>query len=447
MTDNLPSTNLSPAAKQKQRTDALVQAVMDRNKELKALLKDSGIEFDRFVEVFRRALIQNPDLLLADGGSVIQACMNACTDGLLPDGRQGAIVVYNQKISRRGEPEAWGKRAQWQPMFQGLLDVAYRSGNFKSIQARVVYEGDTWDYEMGIEPRIVHKPAPRPAQAANPNVTAKAIIASYAVAHTVNGGVFVEVFEGDDIRKVNAVSRATNGPGKQWPEEFARKGPLRRMWKYLPRDQRMDRIVDHDDENYDLDALEQPEVAAPALKTGFAPKPAQIEQGADQVLDVPMDRVEDPEHAEQETDGPADGGAQQMAREPDDEPAPDTGEIGDEIPPRIREYQERLKAATSWLNIKQAIRSLYKEENWDRPAWEQTVLSMAWARKTTLGDKTDFVTDVFAFACWICGAEPADQDVSDNLSVLHTQRDYKSAQPEIQEWVDRLATLNPPEQS
>ena len=64
--------------------DALVKAVEDKSDQLATLLQDSGVDFRRFVEVFRRALIQNEDLLRADAGSLLQSCMNACTDGLLP---------------------------------------------------------------------------------------------------------------------------------------------------------------------------------------------------------------------------------------------------------------------------------------------------------------------------------------------------------------------------
>lgn len=275
-----PQQQLTPAQRQKERLDKFMEALEKRQDNLSTLLSDSAIDPDRFLAVARRALMLDPDLLACTTDSLMRAFMNAATDGLLPDKRQGAIVAYNDR--KRGV-----KDAQWQPMYQGLLRVAYESGNFTSIEARVVYEGDDFDYELGDEPFIRHKPKSRPAGMPRPP-----IIAAYAVAKTTNGGIFREVFEGDDIRKVNAVSRATSGPGKDWPEEMARKGPLRRLWKFLPRSPAMDRIADHDDDNYDLSQLDEPanDLSHRRLAPGF--QPAALTHQPGEVFDLPMGQAD-----------------------------------------------------------------------------------------------------------------------------------------------------------
>lgn len=441
---NLPATQEpdrrpTQAEQQRDRMNFLVKQVENRGEQLVTLLKGSGISLDRFVEVFRRAMIKGAEkdatnLLLADAGSVIQACIDACTAGVLPDGKRGAIVIYNTNVAQRGEQKRWIKRAQFLVMYEGMLQIAYASGNFQSIAAQVVYEGDEWDYEMGITPWIKHKPVARPPR---PDGPPYAVIAAYAVAKTVNGGVFVEVFEPEDIRKVIAVSRATSGPAKDWPEQMARKGPLRRLWKFLPRDARMDRVLEVDDENFDVEALPTETVAPKSLKVGFS-APA-LEHAPAETVDIPMDQVRDEEMAEEfSTADVRVHAAEHLEATYDGEP----GDFPPDYSPRIREYRDRVAAAQSWLNIKQALRGLLKAQDWDRGADERLALSIAWDRFTELGDKTDFVTDVFLYACWLAGRtpEPSPDEVTGNLKVLQTQADWNRAGDDIQAWVLRAAT-------
>ena len=47
---------------------------------------------------------------------------------------------------------------QFQIGYKGLIDLAYRSGEIESIQAHVVYENDSFDFNYGLEPKLMHKP-------------------------------------------------------------------------------------------------------------------------------------------------------------------------------------------------------------------------------------------------------------------------------------------------
>jgi recombinational DNA repair protein RecT len=56
------------------------------------------------------------------------ACVDALTDGLVPDGKMGAIIPR-------------GKVAVWTPMWRGLLDLAKRGNpSLREIRAFVVYQ-------------------------------------------------------------------------------------------------------------------------------------------------------------------------------------------------------------------------------------------------------------------------------------------------------------------
>lgn len=446
---NLPAKPPTRAEVQKQRMDMLLHAVESRQDMLVKLLAETGITFDRFLEVFRRALIRNPDLIDADAASVVEACINACTDGLLPDGRQGAIVVYKVNVARKNETKRFVKKANWQPMYQGLLDLAYSSGNFRSIEARVVYAGDHWEYILGDEPKIVHRPKSRPSGSAQP-----AIIAAYAIAKTVNGGIFREVFEGADIAKVNAVSRATSGPGKDWPEEMARKGPLRRMWKFLPKNEAMNRILERDVDLPDLADLDIPDAeAVPARQTarkGFAPPPAALPQGADMTVDIPVDTgALRPDHVipdegsapEEERRAQADAGATE-------EPAT-TSDIEADTPPPIPEvaaFDKQLIASTTWLNVKQALKTFRKSPFGQQEAADRAACVRAWERMCELRaagqDRTDFITDPLLFECWLLGAEPEpDRDtVMGNWGIVQNESAFKKLAEEERERIAARVT-------
>lgn len=426
MSDNLPAAQ-GAATKHKDRMDALIHAVQQRADQLVILLEQSGISFERFVEVFRRALINDPALVDADAASVVQACINACTDGLLPDKRQAAIVVYNVNVAPKDKPKRFIKQAQYQPMYQGLLDLAYRSGLYRSIEARVVYEGDHFEYELGDQPFIKHRPKPRPA-----GVKAPAIVASYAVAVLTNGGVFREIFEGADIAKVKAVSRATSGPGVNWPEEMARKGPLRRMWKFIPKSAAMARIVERDLDLPDAAPFEAEEQAPKTLKTGFAALP----QGADPVMpDAEIEQeaeivdaeVEDPAPKEQEQEMRAD-----VVNPPKDD--------GPKEPDALRSFKIQLAKAETWRQARSALQAYAATDPGDIPY--QAAQGAAWRRQEALaaaGDKTDFVTDPLLFLCWVRGADHTQAGGIDalrgNLAVIEKERTFNKLPPDHQQLI------------
>ena len=298
-----PPKAQSTAERAKERLDGFMTSLEKRNDHISTLLGDSGVNPERFLAVARRALTRDPALLECTSASLMQAFINAATDGLLPDGRKGAITYFKMKDGT--------KQAQWNPMVQGLMEIAYRSNQFLNIEAQVVYEGDLFEYELGDKPFIRHKRAPAVS------AEGRKIVQAYAIARTVNGGIYREVMEPADLAKIRAVSRAHNGPNKDWPEEMARKAPLRRLWKYLPKTPAMDRITDHDDETYDLDAVR---VAQPTSglrdrllgksdAPGFNLASVQAETGG-----VTYTEVEDDEPSAE------DDPASQKAAEPDDEP-------------------------------------------------------------------------------------------------------------------------------
>ncbi len=189
------------------------------------------VPVDRFTRVVLMAIQRNPDLMSPDidKQSLFTACSEAANAGLLPDGKQGALVTYGQKV-------------QWQPMIGGLRVVASRHGF--DLRAEVVHAGDKFEYQMGDSPRILHEPPQFGTDRGD-------IIGAYAIAkHLESGEVYREVMDKKQLDAVKNVSRAKGGP---WSGPFApemmRKSAAKRLFKQLPMelDEREQRTIDLDD--------------------------------------------------------------------------------------------------------------------------------------------------------------------------------------------------------
>lgn len=199
----------------------------------------SHIPVDRFKRTVITALNQAPDLLKAERRSLFTACVRAAQDGLLPDGREAALVVFNTKNKKTGE---WRKLVQYMPMVQGIIKRMRNSGDLASIYAHVIFAKDEFTYQLGDEPKIVHKPAL--LDRGNP-------IGVYAVARLTNGEVQREIMSVAEVEKVRAVSRAKDdGPWRDWWEEMARKTVIRRLSKRLPNSSDIDEMLRREDAQY-----------------------------------------------------------------------------------------------------------------------------------------------------------------------------------------------------
>jgi phage RecT family recombinase len=201
------------------------------------------IPAERFTRVVLTAVQNNPDLLNADRQSLWNACMRAAEDGLLPDGREGAIVIYNRKIRENGG-ERWIKKAQWMPMVFGIIKKIRNSGQLAMITARVVYAGDRYRYWMDEQgEHILYEPSETPDK----NV----VRLVFAAARTKDGELLVEPLTPDEIEKIRSVSRAKDdGPWVDWWEEMAKKSAIRRLSKRLPMSADLDDLVRRDDDLY-----------------------------------------------------------------------------------------------------------------------------------------------------------------------------------------------------
>jgi recombination protein RecT len=201
------SRELSPVA---QVCNTLLQPAF--KEKLQTALPD-GVDVDRFTRVAMTAIQQNPSVCNADRNSLFTSVIRCAQDGLLPNGKEAALVVFGQQV-------------QYMPMIGGLRKIAANHGII--MATGVVHKNDTFEYELGVEPRKRHVPAPLDQDRGEP-------IGAWAEAKDAEGNIYLEVMGKQDIESVRSSSRARNGDlwMKHWGEA-ARKTVGRRLFKSLP---------------------------------------------------------------------------------------------------------------------------------------------------------------------------------------------------------------------
>lgn len=213
----------------------------DANQHAIAAALPTGISIEKFKRVALIAVAATPDLLAADRRSLINSCIKCASDGLVPDGREAALVIYNTKVKDGAGKEHWEKRVQYLPMIGGVRKRMRNSGEVTSAEAHLVYEGDDFDFELGDDARIVH----RPATLGNRGN----VIGAYAIIKLANGEVIREVMSVAEIERARAASRAKDsGPWVTWWGEMARKTVLRRAAKAAPFSAELAGVLSRDDE-------------------------------------------------------------------------------------------------------------------------------------------------------------------------------------------------------
>ena len=201
----------------------------------------SHISAEKFQRVAITAIQNNPDLVQADRRSLYAACMKSAQDGLLPDGREAALVTFNTKQ----KDGTWVKAVQFMPMLAGILKKVRQSGELATIHADVVYANDKFRYWVDTSGQhIEHEPILF-GERGN-------AIGVYAMAKTKDGSIFVQPLSLADIEKIRAVSKSKDsGPWSQWWSEMAKKSAIRRLAKYLPQSTDIENILHADDELFE----------------------------------------------------------------------------------------------------------------------------------------------------------------------------------------------------
>ena len=119
------------------------------------------------------------------------------------------------------------KKCQLIPDYRGLMKLARRSGEIKSIEAHAVYEKDEFSYSLGMDRELEHKPF----RGGDRGVMTDA----YAFVELRPDGYQFEVMSAMQIEAIRKRSPSGNSPAwRDNPAEMYRKTALRRLCKFLP---------------------------------------------------------------------------------------------------------------------------------------------------------------------------------------------------------------------
>lgn len=213
---------------------------------------------DRLARVALTTIKTSTKLASCTSESLLGALMTTAQLGLEPGPLGHAYFVPFKKSQKnaRGQWESW-LEVQFIIGYKGILELARRSGNIRSIEARTVYENDQFDYAYGLEDRLEHRPVLR--DRGEP-------IAYYGKALFHDGGHYFLVMSIDDVVRIRDRSKSYDRerPSGPWHDDFdamARKTVIRAMAPYLPLSTEMAQAFNVDETvrtSIDVDALDAP---------------------------------------------------------------------------------------------------------------------------------------------------------------------------------------------
>ena len=192
-----------------------------------------AFDTETFVRMALTTVKTGDGLLACTHRSVLASMMLAAQLGFEP-ARELGYVWFIPRPRKIGDQRVM--ECTFQVGWQGWAELARRSGAVYSIEARVVYAADEFDYRHGTDPYLTHKPAPQ---------LAKDPVAVYCLANLASGHQPFVVLSWEDALSYRRFATTT----KVWdahPEEMAQKTAFLRLRKWLPRSIEMDRALRHD---------------------------------------------------------------------------------------------------------------------------------------------------------------------------------------------------------
>ena len=174
---------------------------------------------DRLIDIFSK----NP-------ASVFSSILTCAELGLSPTSQMG---------------EAWlipyGKECQFQIGYQGLVKILYRNKDIQNITSECVYENDEFDYSLGLNPTLNHKPAVNERGG---------LINVYCVVRMKGPEPIFKVMSVSELQEYQQLSKAGSKTvwfSKNDPQHWMlKKTVFKQLCKLLPRSLNMTKAVSYD---------------------------------------------------------------------------------------------------------------------------------------------------------------------------------------------------------
>ena len=206
-------------------------------KNLTELLEGSSMTPAQFKQIVINELKRSPKLqeaFVKNPASLFASILHCAEMGLNPSQMVGEFyfIPYRDSIT---------------PIlgYKGLITLLMRSSKVKKIWSEVVYEDDDFEYELGLEPKLLHTPNHLAVR------NSKNIKCIYACAKIDNEVIFKVMFK-NEIQNIINMSKVPNElffNDKKDPEQWmAKKTVLKQLAKLMPKDDdRLKKAVSMDD--------------------------------------------------------------------------------------------------------------------------------------------------------------------------------------------------------
>jgi recombination protein RecT len=206
-------------------------------KNLTELLEGSSMTPAQFKQIVINEIKRSPKLqeaFVKNPASLFASILHCAEMGLNPSQMVGEFffIPYKDSIT---------------PIlgYKGLITLLMRSSKVKKIWSEVVYEDDDFEYELGLEPKLLHTPNHLAIR------NSQNIKCIYACAKIDNEVIFKVMFK-NEIQNIINMSKVPNElffNDKKDPEQWmAKKTVLKQLAKLMPKDDdRLKKAVSIDD--------------------------------------------------------------------------------------------------------------------------------------------------------------------------------------------------------
>jgi recombination protein RecT len=211
---------------------------------IEALLPE-GVSLARVAALLRLEAMKNPQLRECTPGSLIMG-VGRILSWQLELGRTAFLLTFKKGRGPDQVTEAVPVMG-----YLGMAELMVASGAVRAVQARCVYEHETFQYEQGLDPILRHIPIGVPAERG-------ALKGAYCILRIRGGDVF-------DFMSIEDIDAIRNRHSKQWSQEkvgacppwYAEKTIVRRTSKLVPKTPRLARALAAIDEDLAIESGEE----------------------------------------------------------------------------------------------------------------------------------------------------------------------------------------------
>lgn len=206
-----------------------IMSVFDFMKDKKDLIAEAlpkHIGVERMIAMFTIVIRSNPELLQCSQTSLIGALVQTVQLGLIPG---NVNHCYYVPFNNKQKDGSYQREVQFILGYKGMVELVNRSKVAAILSTEVVYDNDSFEYSLGLNPTLRHIPTQ------NDRGNIKGV---YCVAKNLMAGekLFIYIPQ-QDIEKVKNASKAKDSdysPWNKWPAEMSKKTAIKRMCKLLP---------------------------------------------------------------------------------------------------------------------------------------------------------------------------------------------------------------------